>query len=442
VHRKRSAKSAPGPWWVAFVCGMASYIDAAAIVSSGTALVLYQHSIGITEPQIGVLSAALTLSIAVGALSGGRLGDRFGRRAVFIVTMALVIIGSVLLILAPGFSLLLAGMILVGLGAGADLPVSLASISEAASDHNRGKLVGFSQILWFAGIIGASVFGIIVGGMGQLGGQIMFAHVGIVSAIVLLLRVGIPESGAWSTAHTERRAGGTTVRARSVGLKELLGQRRFLVPFLALIAFYTLTNIGANTGGQFGTYIAVNVVGMTVQQQSLLGIIMLGVGMLGALVFMRLVDTPWRMRIYLVGAVLLAGSYLIPVLFGFSVIPWIALNFFNALGGAFAFEAIMKVWTQESFPTLLRSSVQGYVIAAARVIAAGVALVTPVLMHTPGLAYALIALVVAAGLACGWAGFRHSRFDAFSEEGHDDAVPPRSGRTEENLASSPAAAVS
>src|SRR5699024_1534975 len=45
VQPTQSAKAVPSPWWVAFVCGMASYIDAAAIVSSGTALVLYQHSI-------------------------------------------------------------------------------------------------------------------------------------------------------------------------------------------------------------------------------------------------------------------------------------------------------------------------------------------------------------------------------------------------------------
>ena len=416
MHPARPEKPPPSPWWVAIVCGMASYLDAAAIVSSGTALVLYQHSIGITESQIGMLSAALTLSIAAGALSGGRLGDRYGRRAVFLATMGMILAGAILLVLAPGFSLLLVGMVLVGLGSGADLPVSLASISEAASDHNRGRLVGFSQILWFAGIIGANVFGIVAGGLGQLGGQIMFAHIGLVALVVLIARLSIPESTTWAQADQERLAGAATLRARSTGLRDVLRQRALLVPFLALIGFYTLTNIGANTGGQFGTYIGVNVVGISVSAQSLLGIVMLGVGMLGALVFMRIVDTRWRMTCYLIGAVLLAGSYLIPVVLGFGLLPWIALNFFNAIGGAFAFEAIMKVWSQESFPTLLRSSVQGAVIAVARVVAAGVALVTPALMHTPGLAYGLIALVVALGLVCGWAGFRRPRFDAFAEE--------------------------
>ena len=411
-----SEKSAPSPWWVAIICGMASYIDAAAIVSSGTALVLYQHALGVTEGQIGILSAALTLSIAIGAFTGGGLGDRFGRRAVFLCTMSMIVVGAGLLVLAHGFGALLVGMALLGLGTGADLPVSLASISEAASGHHRGKLVGFSQILWFGGIIGANVFGIIAGDLGRLGGQIMFAHVGLVALVVMIARLSVPESRTWSTANRERRSGADTVRARRTGILDVLRSRTLLVPFLALIGFYTLTNVGANTGGQFGTYIGVNIVGLSVRAQSALGIVMLGIGMLGALVFMRVVDTRWRMRAYAVGAVLLAGSYLIPVAFGFTVLPWIAQSLFNAIGGAFAFEAIMKVWSQESFPTLLRSTVQGYVIAVARVVAAAVALITPGLMHTPGLAYFLIAVVVAIGLACGWIGFRHPRFDAFSEE--------------------------
>jgi len=45
--------------------------------------------------------------------------------------------------------------------------------------------------------------------------------------------------------------------------------------------------------------------------------------------------------------------------------------------GAFAFEAILKVWTQESFPTLLRSTAQGTIVSVARVLAAAIALVTP-----------------------------------------------------------------
>ena len=127
------------PWWVAIVCGMASYMTCA-IVSSGIALVIYQHSIGTTPGQIGVLSAALTLCIAIGALLGGRLGDRYGRRSVFIITMAMIVSGAAILVFMTSFAGLFIGTILVGLGTGADLPVSLATIAEAATDEAlRGR---------------------------------------------------------------------------------------------------------------------------------------------------------------------------------------------------------------------------------------------------------------------------------------------------------------
>lgn len=417
MQHNRSETFGQKPWWVAFVCGMASYIDAAAIVSSGTALVLYQQDGIVSEGEIGILSGALTLCIALGALSGGRLGDRFGRRKIFVITMAVVIVGALTLIFGSSFPTLLAGMILVGLGSGADLPVSLATISEAAADNNRGKLIGFSHVLWYAGIIGANAFGAIVGDMGRIGGQIMFTHILVASAIILALRITIPESVSWSTAVSERRAGLQTIRARTTGLSALLNNRELLVTAIALFIFYSLTNLGANTNNQFGTYIAVNVIGISVQLQSVIAICSLFLGIFGAMIFMRLVDTPLRMKLYLIGAAMLVIGYLIPVALGFSLAAWIALKLLTTIGGAFAFETIMKVWTQESFPTLLRSTVQGAVIAGARIVAAGVAIVTPTLMHTPKLAYSLIAAVVAAGLLVGWLFFRRPRFNAFQEEG-------------------------
>ena len=101
-------------WWIAGVAGMASYLDAGAIVTTGTALVLYQEPFGLTPGQIGQLSALLTVMIAVGALIGGRVGDKYGRRRVFSVTMVLFALGALALMLAPGVGVLYLGVILIG----------------------------------------------------------------------------------------------------------------------------------------------------------------------------------------------------------------------------------------------------------------------------------------------------------------------------------------
>lgn len=434
MTRTSNARGGPDPWWVAVVSGMASYIDAATIVSSGTALVLYQHSIGVTAAEIGILSATLTFSIAIGALTGGRLGDRFGRRTVFLVTMAMIVAGSLLLVFATPFPLLLVGTVLSGLGSGADLPVSLATIAEAATDEIRGRVVGFSQVLWFGGILGTTAVSSVVGGLGHLGGQIMFAHVGVVALVVLLLRLTIPESASWSAAHDERQGGASTVRAQRAGVRDVLRDRTYLLPFLALLGFYALTNLAANTAGQYGTYVAVNVAGLSVQLWSVVNLISLPLGALLALWFARASDGRHRMAYFVIGAVAYTVDFAIPAVFGFSLATLVVSTAIGLIGSAFAFEAIMKIWTQESFPTLLRASVQGAIIAVARVVAAIVALLTPALLGAPQVMYGVLAALVAIGMGIGWAGFHRPRRSLFEVESEDVGQEPElagSGRVEE-----------
>ncbi|RXW33246.1 MFS transporter [Propioniciclava flava] len=145
-----STAKTPHPWWVAFVCGMATFVDAAT-TGIGIALVLFQSmepgQPGLSANEVGFLTAALALGVAVGSLLGGRLGDRFGRRTVFLVTMVLIVLGSIAPFLSLNFGIMFLGIAVIGLGVGADLPVALASISEAATDDNRGKLIVFSNLI-------------------------------------------------------------------------------------------------------------------------------------------------------------------------------------------------------------------------------------------------------------------------------------------------------
>ncbi|WP_244960237.1 MFS transporter [Actinomyces faecalis] len=408
----------PNPWFVGVVSGMASYIDSCAIVSSGTALTIYQLTSGYSDGQVGLASMGLTLAIAGGALFGGKLGDSFGRKHVFSATMVLIAVGAALQVFAGSFTMLMVGTILVGLGTGADLPVSLANIAETATDENRGKIIGLSNILWTVGILGAIACASIVGNWGHLGGQILYAQVGIVAVIVLLLRLPLPESHVWLEAQAEKKAGVETVRAERSQLRLLL-QSPYAKPFFALIFFYALVNIPANTGGQFGTWVAVNVIHMDVAFTSRLGLIMMPLGFIWGVWFMKIVDTDKRMPYFYVGALLFAGAYLIYPIFGFSVVTYIAVSVINGIGSGFAFEGIMKVWTQESFPTLLRTTAQGTIIAVARVVAALAASVTPLLLRAgPEIAYAALAAIAAVGYAFAIWGFRHKTRNEFDVESH------------------------
>lgn len=386
-------------WTRSTIAGMASYLDAAAIVSTGTALVLFQDDLGLDTLQIGVLSSLLTLSIAAGALSGGRLGDRFGRRIVFSLTMVLLALGAGLLAAAAGPIMLYIGVVLIGYASGADLPVSLALIAEEAPPGQAGKLVGLSQVLWFGGIIATQLLSIVVGDLGSIGGRVLYAHVAVVAVVVLLLRLRVPESSKWVASREKLTETGSHHSALS--LRELVAGP-YLLPLLGLIAFYALVNIVANTKGQFGTFLYVNVAGSTVAVASTISVITQCLGVLLAVWFMRIVDGRNRLRWYLFGATCYVLAMAIVAVFGVTVWSLAISAIFSAIGGALAFEAMLKIWSQEAFPTLLRATAQGTIVGAARVVAAIAAVATPTLMtNAPRATFAVLLGVVSAGLIAG-----------------------------------------
>lgn len=417
----RSAPHGPRhrhPWWVAAVVGMASYIDAAAITAVSTALVILQDPLGLSDLQVGIAAGVQAGSIALGAAFGGRLGDRFGRRPVFLAAIATIAVGMIGLALAPGLAALLVGLVAVGIAVGADLPVSLATISEAADDHNRGRLMGLTNLLWLLGIVANGVVAFAVGDSGRAGARILFLHVAAVATVVLLLRLRIPESARWLAARAERTRGVATVRADRASVRDLL-RAPYAGPFVALVVFLSLTNLVANTSGQFATYLLVNYGGESVSTAALVGLPSLPVYVVGMLWFMRVADRPVRLRYFRVGALFFVAAPLVNALFGVSAVPMMIAIVLGAVGGSFAFEGMARVWTQEQFPTLLRSTATGSVMAIARVGAALLAVATPSLLRGigPSAFYLLLALLAAAGLWCANAVLGpRDRIDTFGQE--------------------------
>lgn len=415
-----STARTPHPWWVAFVCGMATFVDAAATTGIGIALVLFQSMApgqpGLTANEVGFLTAALALGVAVGSLLGGRLGDRYGRRTVFLVTMVLIVIGSIAPFASLNFPIMFVGIAVIGLGVGADLPVALASISEAATDANRGKLIVFSNILGGFGIATSVVLSIVFGHLGAAGGHIIFGVFGGIGLVTLLLRLTIPESRVWLAARQERLTGQRTVRAEKTSLADLV-RAPYNRPFLVLVAYYALASIAVSVASSFGTFVAVNLAGVEVAQYSSASLVALPLAVLAQMGFMAVVDTKWRMPAYVVGAALVVFSNLIPVLFGFTFVTVISSVLLATVAGAFCFETIMKVWTQESFPTLMRGTAQGFIYGISRFAAAGLNAFTPMLLalNARGL-YLAIAVLAAAGFAIGWWGFRRGTANQFDSE--------------------------
>src|SRR5215467_3989680 len=85
---------------------------------------------------------AYTLTFAVLLLTGAALGDRYGRRRMFVIGLAVFTGGSAAAALAPGIGWLIAARAVQGVGAAILIPLTLTLLSAAVSPERRGLALG------------------------------------------------------------------------------------------------------------------------------------------------------------------------------------------------------------------------------------------------------------------------------------------------------------
>jgi len=374
-------------WRLAVLSGMASYLDSGIIVSSGLALGLWQTRFHLSPWGLGALSAALTFSIAAGSLVGGGLADRFGRRRVYGIDVLVYAVGAALLVFAPSSVFLFAGVIIGGLAAGADLPTSLAMVSEHTPRSVRGRLIGATQTMWVAGITAATVIGFGTSTLGYLSAQLLFAHLAVVALVSWVLRNRVRLPPALEEAKHGGRGEGIGGRGEGIDLRALrrLGTKPILVPLLATGGFYLAWNLAANTIGQYGTYFLTTVGGASQTLATGISLAGLPIGLLGSLTFVRLADTPWRDRCFYVCAALQVLAFAVAAATGGAVIAAMVLFLllYNVVN-QFAGEANYKIWSQETFPEELRATTQGLTYGLSRALCGLAGLATPALMAASG----------------------------------------------------------
>ena len=130
-----------------------NYLDAGAIVAGASGLTLWQNYLGLDEMALGWLNfiSANCLGAAVGAIIGGFLADKYGRKFIFTYNLLLYMLGVLTIMCSVNFPMLLIGFLLTGISVGVGVPASWTYISESSEINNRGRNISISQMSWGVG---------------------------------------------------------------------------------------------------------------------------------------------------------------------------------------------------------------------------------------------------------------------------------------------------
>jgi MFS family permease len=141
--------------------------------------------------------------IMLGALGFGILADRFGRRAVFLMSLIIYGLATFATAFAPGIAVLLVLRFVGGVGVGAEYSAVNAAIAELIPSAKRGFAASFVMNFWSVGTLFAALLSWLVFSLvpSDFAWRIVFACGGLVALATLWLRRQLPESPRWLLAQ-------------------------------------------------------------------------------------------------------------------------------------------------------------------------------------------------------------------------------------------------
>jgi sugar porter (SP) family MFS transporter len=186
---------------VSFIAGLGGILYGFDMGVIAAALIFVRTSFGLSTQMEEVLVSAVLVGSMIGALVGGTIADRIGRRKTLVWGAILFIAGSILAPLSVNVTMLIIARALLGVAIGFTSVTAPVYVSELAPPQSRGMLIGLYQFALTSGIALADLVGYWFAG--QQGWRWMFG-LGLVPAVFFLFMVlTVPESPRWLFAQNK-----------------------------------------------------------------------------------------------------------------------------------------------------------------------------------------------------------------------------------------------
>ena len=201
-------------------------------VISGALLFIGRDFPGLTSFDKELLTSILLIGALIGALAGGRIADRAGRRPTVLGTAALFVAGVMLAAFSPSYGVLVGARVIIGLAVGSASMVVPLYIGEVVPPRIRGALVSFNQLAITSGILASYL--VDYGLASSQNWRLMFGLAAIPAVLMFTGMLFQRESPHWLIAHgREAEARKVLRRVRDEGgidaeiaeVRELSGRR-------------------------------------------------------------------------------------------------------------------------------------------------------------------------------------------------------------------------
>lgn len=364
--------------FITFVAAMGAFLDGYDLQLIGGAFLFIKPLWHLTPSEVGLIGSVGFLGMALGGIVFGRVTDKIGRRDSFIIDLIILTIGGLLCAFSMNVSVLILGRFLVGFGIGADIPISTSLIAEISPADKRGFLTGLMQPFWF---VGATLSGVLSALFVTYGNaqawRWIFGSGVIITIVVILLRMRIPESPRWLAAKKFKE---------NIGLSDVkrLFVKPYLLPLIVSCLFWFLV---VARGASFNTYmpILLNMFGFHSKGAALwMNSLLWAVYALVTFGFSFVIDRFRRRTIviyaWLLDTILTACLAFVhnsqPTLF---VTIMLLSTIFNQLT-----TIVLYPWSVEFFPTMLRATAQGLATGARNIGGVLTSFAFPILMSSLG----------------------------------------------------------